>query len=266
MRPVILIADTSGVDNVPFLQKKFPNARFFQTGPRVMKHPHGYMVAEVLLNRFGQGPVDIIFYPYLEVQGQQPTGWLERATELGATYICNSWGATARGTGVVPAHLDIGDTLALFASGNSDRSTRGNPDLTWDVNEPQRSLAHIDGVMVVGSCNAHGLPSTFSSEGLVDVAYRGERHWVYDPLTRRMVHVNGTSFACPMAVADAAREGFTTQAELQAYWADNAKRAAGWPVGMLHPKTGVGFMTDTIPVADAIEPLAYHDYEKEPAY
>ena len=264
MRPRVLVADTWSKDVDNRLKRAFPNARFIPLGTPSGNHPHGHMVTEALLTRFGQGEIDIYLYAHLEEQQQHTQGWLEQARKHQIPWINNSWGATARGSYVVPQHRDMEGLLALFAAGNSDRSRRGKPDTTWDVNEPQRSLAHLQGTVIIGSCDARGLPSTWSSDGLVDVAYRGERHWLFNPLTGFYEWVDGTSFACPLASADAVRMNLRTEEQLKEWWSQPgvATRAPGWPANILHPKTGRGFISDALPKAPHVASLSYSEYTR----
>lgn len=259
--PAVLIADTWSLDAHPHLKRLYPLARFHQLGPAHGGHPHGHMVAEALLQRYGQAPIDIYFYAYLEVQQREPLGWIEQAIEQDIRVINASFGAEARGDRVVPRNKDMRGRLAFFASGNSDRSIGGRPDLAWDVNEPQRSLVHNDGVMIIGSCDPDGRPSSWSSDGLVNVAYQGGRVLVYNPLTHRQEYIQGTSFAAPKASADALRLDTQTEDQMQAYWADHATTHPAWPVDKLHPKIGRGFMSDSQPVPAVQAPLTYRDLQ-----
>lgn len=259
--PKVLIADTWSLDAHPWLKRRYPNASFHQLGPAYGLHPHGHMVAETLLQRYGQAPIDIWLYAYLEVQQREPRGWLDQAIDLDIRLINASFGSDFRGDQVVPRDKDMRGHLAFFASGNSDISLDQRPDLQWDVNEPQRSLVHNDGVMIIGSCGPDARPSSWSSDGLVDAAYQGGRVLVYNPLTGRREYVQGTSFAAPKATADAARLDIRTEEQMEAYWAAHATSHPAWPQGMLSPKIGRGFMSDDLPTEQLAAPLTYLDFQ-----
>ena len=265
----ILICDTWGEDVASRIKRMFPFAEFAVVGGKnYMRHPHGHMVAERFLSGYAQGhaevfgalnpgKVEIDFFPFLEVQEEDPLSWAKMlaAKEYDAC-IC-SWGEN------VPDLLNrafrkadflqseeyqelqelIGETPVFFASGNSDDSRRGKPDIGNDLNFLQYCLAtELENVLIIGSCDSEGRPSTFSSDGWVDVAYRGEQIYVWNPLTNRQQTVQGTSFANPEAAGDVLGRGMRLPGEFQAYWRARATTHPGWPNDIMHPKVGHGVM------------------------
>jgi len=263
----ILIADTWGEDVASRLKFAYPFASFSVVGgKRFMRHPHGHMVGERFLfsflrahkEAFGVDPseaVEIDFFPFIEVQERDPLSWARMVAAKGYDACICSWGENVpdllsrafrkaeflRSAEYQELKELIGDTPVFFAAGNSDDSRRGKPDTGNDLNFLQYCLAtELDNVLVIGSCDSEGRPSTFSSDGWVDVAYRGEQSYVWNPLRRRQETVQGTSFSNPEAAGDVLGRGFRSPEEFQRYWYERATTHPAWPQDVLHPKVGQG--------------------------
>lgn len=264
----VMVADNWGADAHQRLKDKYPNCVFHVHTQTHSTHPHGHMVAECLLDMLPEDVhVHLTFYPYLALQGGHPDGWAEeiqRAREAGEPYhaVNCSFGIDdfddprfadrLRKEWKQPAMLQkykdyLGDTLVVFAAGNSDQSQRGRPELDNDVNYPQAALCALPNVFVIGACSNTGVPSLFSSDGKEVLAmYWGEAVPVFDPMKGTNTYVDGTSFAAPFACGDIVSymtaKGSVNQAQYIAYVLSKGWLAEGWERGTRHRKAGYGCM------------------------
>jgi hypothetical protein len=264
----ILVADNWGADAHPVLKSKFPNCSFFVYTTVPSDHPHGHMVSECILDMLPPDlHVHLTYYPYLLLQGEDSDGWVHAirdAREAGTPYhLANcSFGIDDFDDPRLAAQLKaewkngeklehyktcIGDTIVVFAAGNSDRSRRGAPEMDNDVAYPQVPLSALPNVFVIGACNNRGIPSLFSSDGEeVFSMYWGEGVPVLDPLKGVNTYVDGTSFAAPFACGDMAgilvSRGSFTKTKYLKYILEKGWTAEDWHRGDHHRKAGYGCM------------------------
>jgi hypothetical protein len=264
----ILVADNWGKGAHSYLSKAFPNVTFTVYKEAPSDHPHGHMVAECICYMLSSDTyAEIVFLPYLSLQGVTRYDWLnviesEREAgrpfhvancSFGAHHNNEDWRKRMLGAQwdtpeeIEVARKKIGDTIVLFASGNQDGSRRGRTDWDNDVNYPQKPLAQLKNLYVIGACDYRGIPSLFSSDGEeVFAMYLGEGVVVFDPLTNRLVKVNGTSFASPFAAGNVAEliiNGYTqTEDWYLDYVLDSAWLAEDFERGKQHRKAGYGCM------------------------
>lgn len=281
----VLINDTWGEDLHPKIERQYPFAKTSVVGgKRILRNPHGHMVAECFLRSFrrayletnGKEPdsVEIDFFPFLEYQ-KDPLGWARRASEKKYDLIINSWGQVVndlwtrafdkmrflQSDEFAEMKALVGDTIMFFASGNSDNSKRGKPDAQNDLNFLQYCLkTEMETVFTVGSCDSEGVPSIFSSDGWVDVAGRGEQVYVWDPLQGKQVSVDGTSFANPDIAGHVFGLGHRGVKEIRAYFKKRATTHPAWPENVLHPKVGEGIIIHCEP--NLSMETSYHDESK----
>jgi len=268
----ILIADNWGQDASSFLKRAFPRVAFSVHTKAKSDHPHGHMVAECVCHMLPSDTyAEIVFHPYITLQSQTAANWMNviaDARKAGNPFhLANcSFGSHHRDidtlrkllgmkwnspTKLAEANEKIGDTIVVFASGNEDSSSRFYTDLDNDVNYPQRALSQLANVYVIGACNQIGIPSTFSSDGPeVFAMYLGEDVLVYDPIVKKVVGVDGTSFAAPHACGDIASlllsQPSISKEWLKAYVLEHAWLAEGWIRGNQHRKAGYGCMLSTM--------------------
>ena len=263
----VLINDTWGEGVASRVQRRYPFLSHSVVGDhKAMRHPHGHMVLERFLFRYQQSYIEthgvapseevhVDFYPFLEYQS--PNGWAKMFAQKDYVGCINSWGMPVgdiwqrarmksdylKSDEYAELQQLIGNKPIFFAAGNSDSSTFGKAHLGNDLNFLQYCLAtELDNVKIIGSCDSRGKPSSFSSDGWVDVAYRGEQVYVWNPLSSRQETVQGTSFSNPEAFGDVLGRGITDPAAMDAYWHENALTAAFWPKDIMHPKIGHGVM------------------------
>lgn len=265
----VLIADNWGAGAVQILRDRHPNITFVDEVPLKPANPHGHMVSECFCSMIPSSVfVEVVFYPYLELQRDSADGWLDviqNAREEGRPYdICNcSFGAHhgnnpvwqsffrqtwADGTKLLEAKEKIGATIVVFASGNHDQSRRGRPHMGNDVNYPQRPLSALSNVFVIGACDFRSVASLFSSDGdEVFAMYWGEKVPALDPGAGRTARVDGTSFASPFAAGDLLMlmhelQRPVTRDDYLTYVLTYGTTAAGWVRGDRHRKAGYGVM------------------------
>ena len=268
----ILVADNWGQPIHPAVAAMYPHITWTVHTEVPSDHPHGHMVAECIARALPRDrEYEIVLYPHLLLQGQDPEGWVRVIQEaraegrpfgyancsfgawdgddwIAATIMYDLWTNPAR----LKRYRDmIGDTYVVFAAGNEDRKTWwGGPDLDNDVNYPQRILARFPNVWVVGACDSGGVMEEWSSDGLeVCVAYWGGRVPVLNPLTGLVEFADGTSFASPHCCGDLVAEfgpKTITNVDVLAYTLEHATVPAGWVKGERHPKFGLGVMNQAL--------------------
>lgn len=269
----ILVADNWGDEASYTIKNKFPNVTFSVHTKVSSTHPHGHMVAEAVCHMLPPTVhAEVVFYPFIQLQQTKGSDcWvepIEEAREAGKPFhVCNcSFGAHHGNSAAVEARLKaewmdgtklidmsrrIGETTVVFAAGNQDRSRRGRPHMANDVNYPQRPLSALNNVFVIGSCDINAIPSLFSSDGEeVFSMYWGEGVPLFDPFAGRVVKVNGTSFAAPLAAGDIGRLkcfGYLFKRDMYLrYVLMDGEVAEGWVRGDRHRKAGYGCMMSVI--------------------
>lgn len=95
--------------------------------------------------------------------------------------------------------------MVTVSAGNSGKD---------ETNHPALTLMELPNVAVVGACDHRGVRASWSSTGPDGVRYVtvmsfGERILVIDPLTGRVVSVNGTSFSSPGTLGACIHHGWT---------------------------------------------------------
>jgi len=287
----VLVNDTWGGELHPAQAKLFPWADVRRLDYKALRNPHGHMVlVEFLLalkrahiEKYGILPnrVEVDMFPFLEMQRKYPDSWFTNIAKKKYHAVINSWGDASRSILDMAfakskfAQSDkrkriedaVGDTLLFWASGNSDVSERGKPDVQLNLNYTQYLLRRfIESSIIVGSCDQVGLPSTFSSDGWVDVAYRGENILLYNPINRKYQKGQGTSFSNPAASGDCVGRGLFTAEGVRAYFKARATSHPSWDGDKLHPKFGEGvivFDGEKQVTSDVLAmPLSWHDNKK----
>ncbi len=302
----ILIADNWGAAAKSFLTSSFPNIKFSVYKHARSTHPHGHQVAECVCHMLPHDVhAEIVFLPYLTLQRDPRYNWknvIQAEREAGRPFhlancsfgqhhgnrdaleqmLGDKWDNPEK---LAEVNEKVGDTIVVFAAGNHDQSTRRRTHKPNDINYPQRALAQLKNVYLIGSCDPDGIPSLFSSDGReVFAMYLGEGVVLYDSINNHLSKVNGTSFAAPFATGDLAeqmcRGNTITEEWYLSYVEKHAFLAEGWkrynPDGSLthHRKAGYGCMLSVMYDKDYFQlhysnavpatniDIEYHDFDQ----
>ncbi|MDF3129249.1 S8/S53 family peptidase [Kiritimatiellaeota bacterium B1221] len=255
----VLICDNQGMMPSRHLRNEYPNASFEVLQEAKTLDPHGEMVAEAFLKGHGkQDEVRIIFYPYIQLQKQNPYDWAD-AIEAVDPDLCNCsfgtwdkddefnasmqemmWTQSSKAK-QIPRQL--GSSNVFFASGNFNSKWDIDDDIAW----PQKALQHLPNIYLIGSANRNGFPAASSSDGSrIFCMGWGRDIRLWHPGYHSFVIVSGTSFASPFVCGIMARDfsGYRfSQQEAHTWLVDRVTVAEGWRKGDRHPVAGFGDIT-----------------------
>lgn len=255
----VLICDAQGMMPSRHLRNEYPNATFRVLEEAPTRDPHGEMVAECFLRGHGtREEVEIVFYPYIQLQQKNPYGWADAIQEVNPD-ICNcSFGVWDNDDGMAESMLKIyweessrakaipekiGDTNVFFASGNFNRKW----DKDDDIGYPGKALRNLPNVYLIASANRDGFPSHDSSDGLgIFCMAWGRDVRLWHPGRFDFVTVSGTSFAAPFVAGIMARDFGAqrfTREQAMAWLLERVTVAEGWTKGEPHPVAGYGDLT-----------------------